>query len=280
MSDKLNGLNFSDELDILASIIGVRMPTEEELLHKTKQWESYIQPLLLDQWSEELMAISIPTTFMDFPLEIAENWWKKEIPWSEDDAKFASEIDKHLNWNKKFFRLNSRSSKDMTFNNEPTIACSGREVLYSLRGSERMLEDFSNFIRSDLKPKICFRDYLPHLKKNQEYRLFIKEGKLLAVSAYLGVKPRAEFQKDRNLINRFFEQTLLPLLPVQTLVADVFISYDYRIADHDNPAGEYVKLLELNPYWLSDPMHAESYGKIEQGIDGIAFNDSVTCYAE
>lgn len=227
-------------------------------------WQDMITPLLIDHWRPELHAVSVPTKFLPFPMEIAMNWWNSEqIGWSELDANFAKEIDEHLNWQYKFFRLNSRSPKDVM---DVCISNSGRDILSKIRSSERMLDDFYQFSKSSLQPVLCFRDVIYGIRPEDEFRVFVKDGIVKAVAAYHVshyLSPStitARKENIRQTIEQFVIEKVLPFVEIETLVIDVVFNH--------NLCGCF--LLELNPYGLSDPVGAVNYALIEQGIDDIA----------
>lgn len=249
-------------------------PTPAELRESALKWQARIGPLLIDQWPEALHALSTPTTFVPFPLELAHEWWHEEQPgWSERAHEFAAQLDAHLNWTPKFFRLNSRSPKDAIGPHESLITNSGRQILYTMRGSERMLDDLCQFEHADVAPMLCLRDVLYDCHPGRELRVFLKDGRIKAVAEYGHAPtffiPPAEDTALRHAVEHFIYGKVAPHLPLTTVVVDLFVPRDYSVANN-------FTLLELNPYGLSDPVAAQSYERIEAGIPNIARHTSKT----
>lgn len=242
--------------DFLKKMITVSAPTEEQILKGVQKWEGYIKPLLIDQWSEELMSLSVPTTFLEFPIELAKDWFEREINNTKLEQDFAKTIDNHLNGEDKFYRLNSRSPKDYAIS---LISNSGFQILRNISGSMRMLDDLSNFSRSVLKPYLCFRKVID-AQPNNEFRVFIKEGKLLGVSANRGVNiPIAKELIVANIMS--YLEDNYHVLPLDTIVVDLVFNYS------DNS----IILLEVNPYGLSDPLLFNNYATLESSSNAFRF---------
>jgi hypothetical protein len=238
-------------------------PTDEELRASALQWQSIMEPLLIDKWSPGLLALSAPTTFLEFPMELAREWWQEEeTGWSDTAERFASEIDRACGWDLKFFRLNSRSPKDWMWPLKALVSCSGRTMLWVMRGSERMLDDLTRFARADVKPVLCLRDVLYGCTPSWELRVFVKNGVVKAVAEY-GHGPTLRFPREsdeelRTNAERYVLDVVGPHLPRDTVVVDLFCEL------------QKFTLIEINPYGLSDPVGAVSYEAIEAGIPGIA----------
>lgn len=238
-------------------------PTEEELRSSALRWQSIMEPILIDKWSPGLLALSAPTQFLEFPMELAREWWEQEQSgWSDAAERFASQVDRVCGWDHKFFRLNSRSPKDSMWPLEALISCSGRTMLHVIRGSERMLDDLARFARADVKPVLCLRDVLYGCRPSRELRVFVKNGAVKAVAEY-GHEPTLSLPRDgdtllRENAERYVLDVVGPHLPRDTIVVDLFCEW------------QKFKLIEINPYGLSDPVGAVSYEAIEAGIPGIA----------
>lgn len=241
----------------------IRMPSEDELQTSTRKWEERIGKLLIDQWPADLLALSAPTTFIEFPLSLAEQWGHEEQRgWSSEADRVAAEIDRACGWSMKFFRLNSRSPKDAPWPLEALVTCSGKHVLHCMRGSERMLDDLCYFKRSAFTPMICLRDVMYGCRPDSELRCFLVDGHIKAVAEY-GHTPTLALSPDgdtdlRARVDRYLLDVVGPHLPTETIVVDLLID------------GSDFRLIEVNPFGLSDPVGAGSYDVIMRGIPGIA----------
>lgn len=239
----------------------LRMPTPAELKERYRPWAEMIEPLLLDKWSTELMALSIPTTFVEFPKALITPLFEPRDDFREF-ADLAAEIDQHLGFKNHFFRLNSRSPKDGPWPLLLPITCSGKQIIQVLACSERMMEDLHKFSHTDLTPMICLRRQEVSLRPEMELRCFVKGGQLLAVAEYghqpIFAAPREADAAIREAAERYVLDVVGPHLPLDTVVVDIWCK------------GAGFGLVEINPYGFSDPVGAISYDAIEAGIEGIA----------
>lgn len=240
----------------------LRMPTPEELRERHRPWAEMIEPLLLDKWSPELMALSIPTKFVEFPKHLMDPLFDPRDQFPQGIVELAAELDRHLGFENHFFRLNSRSPKDAPWPLVVPITCSGKQIIQVMAASERMMEDLYHFSHTDLQPMICLRKQEFSLQPEFELRCFLKDGRLLAVAEY-GHQPifAAPIGADpglRKKVEQYVLGVVGPHLPRDTIVVDIWCKHDG------------FGLIEINPFGLSDPVGAISYEAIEAGIPGIA----------
>jgi hypothetical protein len=246
------------------------MPSDEELRASSLRWFDRIGPTLIDRWPSDLMALSIPTEFVRFPLEIMEPLF--EPKGDEPDrtvAEFALELDAKIGWKRRFVRLNSRSPKDATWPFEAPATISGKEAMSMFGGSERILDDLCYFRRiPEIPAYVCLRDWVWGFRTDCEYRCFVKDGELIAVTHYDYTKPWSGPQDGgkaiRHAIDKWFVERVRPALPVDTVVFDLHLQ------------GGTFMLIEINPYGLSDPCHFRSYERVENASGFIEFADPAT----
>lgn len=243
----------------------VVMPMPEKLREISLAWIERIGPTLIDRWPSEVLALSMPTKFVRFPIGIINDLFEhhKVVPASIQEL--AATLDAEMEWRRCFIRLNSRSPKDALWPFEVGATCSGKEAMKLLGSSERILDDLARFEYIPEHPAfICLRDFVPGLQPEREFRCFVKEGELIAVSAYDYLRPTeppADGGKDiRHTIEQWFNNILKPRLHLSTVVFDVFLDWDGGIL-----------LIELNPYGLSDPCFLRSYDQVE------SFSGFVAC---
>jgi hypothetical protein len=193
------------------------------------------------------------------PLFDRQGWPSTEI------RALAAEMDDAMGWDRHFIRLNSRSPKDAPWPFEVPATCSAKEAIGILACSERVLEDTCLFHFIPEHPAfICLREFIPGLRTDSEFRCFVKNGELIAVTHYDYHNP-IPAPKDggkaiREHIEAWFLSTLRPRLHLQTVVFDVWL--DWR--------GELL-LIELNPYGLSDPCWLGGYDAVESFSGFVAF---------
>lgn len=153
------------------SIFEAKAPTEEELRQSSADWLSRIGPTLIDQWPADLLGLSIPTIFIPMPQNCTGLYEPKTFHSIADDL--ARQIDDVIGWDRKFFRLNSRSPKDAVWPFEVLASCSGKEIMSVIASSERCLEDFSRFAYAKLPPVLCLRDFWWDIRPEYEFRCFV-----------------------------------------------------------------------------------------------------------
>ena len=239
-----------------------RIPTPEESRENYRPWAERVGPLLIDKWPPGLLTLSMDTVFVPMPKGLVGDMFDGG-DWSVELRDLAKSLDDALGFERRFFRLNSRSPKDALWPFEDGITCSGKEVLSVMRASERMLDDLVAFEHTDLEPVICLRKQEYDLEPNVELRCFVKEGRVLAVAEYgrepTLCTPPSKDAELREMAERYVLDVAGPHLPMDTIVVDIWIRSDRTFG-----------LVEVNPYGLSDPGGAVSYAAIEAGIPSIA----------
>lgn len=248
------------------------MPTDEQLRASSLRWFDRIGPTLIDRWPAELAALSMPTELVPFPVELLEPLFEPtKHGFSNAVRDFTRELDDKIGWDRRFVRLNSRSPKDSTWPFEVPATISGKEAISMFAGSERMLDDLCYFRRiPDIAPAyICLREWVYGFRTEQEYRCFVKDGDLIAVTHYDYTKPWAgpdDGGKElRGRIETWFAEKVKPALPIQTVVFDL----------HENHDGSFL-LIEINPYGLSDPCHFKTYEAVESASEFIRYASPVS----
>lgn len=245
----------------------IKMPTPEQMRRTALNWLERIGPTLIDRWPQDVLALSAPTKFVPFPMELIDDLFEPSTRKVENLEPLAAELDRLMGWDRHFIRLNSRSPKDACWPFEAPITCSGKEALMIMGSSERVLDDLVLFRHVQEQPAlICLREFIPTMHASAEYRCFVKDGELIAVSHYdyltnYDATPEDGGAAIRAVIDRWFTETLKPRLHVSTVVFDVFLGWN-------QPPF----LIELNPYGLSDPCWFRSYANVEAASVPVAFS--------
>ena len=233
--------------------IKFEMPTEAELQASSEAWYAPLKGTMLDELPPDVLALSVPTTFIDFPVELIEPLFG-----THPKACFGAligEMDDVMGWDTKFVKLNSRSAKDIW----DGFTCSGKHALANMSGSMRILDDLSMFSHMKVvTPKICIRDIFRGAggPGTWEFRCFVKDGDLIAVSDYDYTKPNEYLLMDSvakkiRLDINDFHHDLQQRMEIETYVFDVVFT------------GADFTLIEVNPYGLSDPCFFGSYANVE-----------------
>ena len=246
----------------------VVFPTDEEHRAISQRWLKRVQPCLIDQWPKELAALSFHTEFV--PVDAASLWEEICTVMNGGDIgqlirSLADELDAKMGWKRHFVRLNSRSPKDFPWPFEAPATMSGKEAMTFLIHSERVTDDLYEFKWAPEQPAfICLREWQYGLRSTEEYRCFVKDGELIAVTAYDYTKPQmvpADGGKAmRETIDAYFRDVLKPTLHIDTVVFDLWMPRDHQ-----------AKLIEINPWGLSDPCFFGSYHGVENASSFIQY---------
>lgn len=235
------------------------------------RWLGRIQPTLIDQWPADILALSMPTKFVRVPEGLLQEFFSLldgKSPGPVMDA-LAVELDAHLGWDRHFVRLNSRSPKDWPYPFDVPATISGKEALSIMGGSERVLDDLYEFSWVPEQPAyICLREWVYWIRPEWEFRCFVKDRILIAVTHYDYRKSTPAMIVEnaaaiRAAIDTYFTETLLPRLHVDTVV------FDLAFKPNRGDALDTPLLIELNPYGLSDPCWLGSYEAVENATSLI-----------
>jgi len=237
----------------------IKIPTLEEHYATSDTWYSCLKGMMLDELPNDVMELSVPTKFIEVPHGALDIFYGDKSLSGFDTL--ASELDKAMDWQEHFIKLNSRSAKDSW----DGITCSGRHALVNMANSMRIIDDITQFkYLRHATPKICMRELFcgANGMGTWEFRCFVKDGILLAVSDYDYGSPNKHLKdagtcKDvREKVNDFFEN-LHKRMTLETYVFDVVFN------------GQKWILIEINPYGLSDPCFFGSYANVEASTSYI-----------
>ena len=244
-------------------------PTKENEMENNPMHK--LQPYFYENWSPELKKLAIPmTASIPIPKAIVE----KLVNQDTKDL-YIYELSKTMEDSKPFFvKLSSRSPKDFLCIGRiaiPTPVKTPPEVFESFACSMRTHEDLVCFLEEEITPYIHLQAFRP-IDELSEYRLFVKGGKLVAMSQYYFqiVNNLTEFEAKRKLeIASAYIGRHSGLFPAKDIVVDVFF----------NPFNN-ICLIEINPYGTSDPCLFGNYDRIEALSEcnqtAIRWNESQT----
>ncbi len=139
-----------------------------------------------------------------------------------------------------FFKLSSRSAKDCRKIQANTI----EDIADAFWKSLRIPDDVSQYIEYCGTVNLNFYEWLDDCCPTKEMRCFIFNGKLQGITKYQ-ILEKAEYSPDfPQKVQTFVEEQVIPAAQgwLKNFVVDV-----YERADGS------VKVLEFNPYELSDP---------------------------
>ncbi len=233
-----------------------REPTPAERKESGDLWYERVSHTFIDRWPESVAALSFPTTFIPVDAaEMGDAFWGHPIDWKYAEA-LAARLDAAMGWTPWFVRLNSRSPKDAAYPVAP-VTCSGKQAVAWIINSERCLDDTVCFGNAQQPMFICLRK-VEWLSEDLEFRCFAKGGKLVGVTRYFYDKA-AERTLDAddlwNAAGRFYD-------------AHLAAHYPDIVFDLHDPLSDAPRLIEINPYGLSDPCCFDGYVDIES-VGGV-----------
>lgn len=127
--------------------------------------------------------------------------------------------------------------------------CSGRDALNLLCSSQRTLEDLLEATEAHevWSLKLVVREWEPRAQQDREFRGFVHDGRLVALSQYNHYVYAPFLLRERDAIQaaicRYFTDEVAPRVPLQQYVCDFMVLRPLR---PDDPIA--VRVVELNPY--------------------------------
>lgn len=230
------------------------LPTDEEMIEVANNWWKLHDKINFLDWNETLINNSMPFTAIkispDFTERILDVEGNKE-KFMKVLPEFQDIINPYLK-GEMFFKTITRSPKDFISNCRVQYAV---DILSCILGSERVFEDLCLLKYID-KCYLILRPFI-HIEKRNEFRVFIYDGEINGISQYFYNETfnytEQELEDIERTITTFVQGVVIPNVPRSNLVCDVLV----------NTGGKLVKLIELNPYWMSDPCLFGAYSQLD-----------------
>lgn len=224
------------------------MMTDNLLLNEHYKEVSYSW---MENWYEPLKAYTMPTSY--FKITKSEiNQLLKLLKGTADMTILAPFIarfntfHRELDDNKVFVRLGSRSPKDIHSFEKGVSKI--QDLLKIFTKSMMISEDLKLCDKINYEPYIFIRKWCS-IKKACEFRVFVKDGKLVGISQYNYLDTYCYLVKEttRDMIKKQTERLLEKILPK--------INFNTFICDIEfKPTNSLPLLIEINHYGpLSDP---------------------------
>jgi hypothetical protein len=217
------------------------MPTEEEHRAASARWLKHIGPCLWENWPEALKALSFRTELLELTSEDQQAIWAimdgKGVP-----KALEEKLDQRIReFGPCFIKLSSRSPKDWWPDEGPPACTSGAEVLGSLGGSMRIADDLIEYQYAETPCYLLLREHHV-IPKHEEWRCFIREGKIAGITQYhyRDFFPEMVREQIEARCRGFLQTAVMPVLHLDTVVVDVWLREEPLV-------------IEINPYGLSDP---------------------------
>jgi len=236
----------------------VRLPTPEESRAVNLEHYERVGFTYLDQWSPGLTALSMPSKRIELSAADLDAFVGVHDGkgFSPRLGEIAAELDKLLDWREAFVRLNSRSPKDSAYPGLP-CTCAGRQAVSWILGSERCFDDMCRFIHSK-KPLFIYLREWAYIPEQWELRCFVKDGEMIAATQYHRGVTNEQWQSPKgraktwDAVRAFYRDQVKQHVSRDTFVLDLY------------PGGSGWRVLEINPYGMSDPiLFAGGYAEIE-----------------
>lgn len=197
----------------------------------------------IDAWPKRWLELSFPTVILSL------NWTELEGLISVNEeviSQTAERIDSVLKGRRMFVRLNTRSPKDVTFPNSP-ITNDGYEALCWIMESNRTRFDLEQLWTQRLPSAIALRKP-QYLDECYEFRAFVRNGSLIAVSQYYKFNGgEGLWRTDRFKNNLWYSCKKF----IETEISP-YAGYNEYVVDLYCPEGEPRILIEINPYINAD----------------------------
>lgn len=253
-----------DKLEMLKNYEPI-LPTPLECLNMSLDWYKTLAPHLLEKWPAEFHELSVCTKFIQVDAKKMASWADGlELDYMDEvRGKLAPYFDGESEY---FVKLSSRSPKDWSDN---LITSSSYDALDSLAGSMRVFDDLVRYSHLKAPCFICLREPIKDIAPNSEYRVFVVDGDIRAISFYNynleDISPPVEREVEiRTAIHDWYSSLMKPHISVSDFVFDIHIS--------EGSGSLKFVLIETNPFGLSDPCFLQSYENILNSDGQIAFN--------
>lgn len=240
----------------IASIKVPEPPTDEELYENAQRHLKFAAPTYLENLPDSLRQLSIaqsgrPLSEKEVNALLSFQCPETFAPDAETLKGLERWIDRQLLYypNGVYVKLGSRSPKDAypAFDDHGFKVLSGHKAIVLLGDSCRVCEDLLLAKNGRYQPWIFLREW-KEIPSWTEFRCFMKGRKLIGISQYFYGEAYPEIEQHASTIewgiNRFFDNHFRPVVHVEDVVFDVFVSVKER---HSSKQIE-VKLLEINPY--------------------------------
>lgn len=235
----------------------MKMPTEAEIESGCLRSYEAASFTYMDRWSPALRDMSIPSIAVSISpeqtaslLSVADHGKCDAVV-----AALADRLDGIMGWRNYFVRLNTRSPKDASFPAVP-ITCAGKQAISWIVSSMRTFDDLC-MLHGAKKPAFIFLRNVVHIPEEWELRCFVKAGRMIAATQYYAKATNADLQDAdtrTGLQAKLAEQ-------IRTEVVPAVGHEDFVVDMIPGPNGW--RVLEINPYGMSDPILFKNYTEVE-----------------
>lgn len=181
--------------------------------------------------------------------EIAD--FKKDEVWLK--SKISPELEEKLQGS--FFKLSGRSSKDSSIPKFETC----KQVVVTVDDSPRWSNDLLTYKKYQIGTYLWFLEWLDDCSIDKEVRIFVKDMKVQAVTAYNYKNKIYNFSDDfMEKAKIAVEEKILNVMLNMSFLKKTWDLTEFVIDAYQRADGS-VQFIEVNPYWHSDLCCIESY---------------------
>jgi len=260
------------------SLKEIQPPSEQEIIEIAKKWWETHIGINFNDWNEILLKNSFPIEKVKLPQSLLNDTIKFVDGNKKEREKITfdflvNEYSKLINpvleknkWEKFFVKLISRSAKDSMYDDnnygKPYALKTVEEMIHAFLSSIRIFEDMC--LLSYLGDcDLIIRPYI-NFKPENEFRIFIKNKKIVGISQYYYdncfnnvIQHSEQYEK---IIRDIIVNIAIPNFNLESYVVDVVVDEDLSGA----------KILEANPWGLSDPCLFERYNNFDGGFKYVS----------
>lgn len=233
----------------------IKKPSISKINLISKEWYQNLYGVKFTDWNRELKNISFPFRLLDLNKEELDIILGEEEVCVYDFESLLIKIQKKMYKKGNFVKLITRSPKDFLIQKDNSIKniYEPLKIIECLRNSMRTFEDICLLRNLKLDNVLIIRPYI-NIDPSTEFRCFIKNNELIGVSQY-HYDFNYNFQKEVidamfREITKFVNEKITPNMIVSDFIADICFTSE-------------IKLIETNPYGLSDPCLYKSYDFLE-----------------
>ncbi len=235
------------------------LPSEDSLIIYSKNWWKHHEHINMMEWNDKVKESSFEFKIIDIPLHIINLMLKDNTNTKELNTinnYFIESLKGYKHIDSFFAKLITRSPKD--YLDGGYKLSSVKEMTNALCSSMRTFEDMCVLRRIPEKAKLVVRPFI-NIPKEKEFRVFIKDYKINGITQYHWDRKSEWINENSYFIEKsirvFVESNIIPNIKKSDFVLDLFFNN-----------SDYPKLIEINPYGLSDPCMFFDYNSLNNSF--------------
>lgn len=254
------------------SIPPPKVPTEKEMKAIAVNWWRHHEGINFADWNDTLRENTFPFKIIPLPkrlindhIQAMDSKREKMKDVIKGYAKLLRQPLKELNCKHHFFiKLITRSPKDFLADEKnhgkPKPLMNVKDAVIAMSNSMRFLEDIV-LLKHLPTASIVVRPYI-NFDPSKEWRVYIQAKQIVGISQYYyqSIFPALDDSAVgaiKDEIKELIYSIVVPNIKLDDYVVDIVIGYDVL---------RKTTILEINPYWMSDPCLFERYNAFDRTI--------------